>query len=38
MSTIDSNSNSYFYQPDELRGIACNVLAELGEDVPNPKQ
>jgi hypothetical protein len=38
MSTIDSNSNPNFYQLDELNGIGCNVLAELGEDVPNLKK
>jgi nitrogen fixation-related uncharacterized protein len=38
MSTIDSNSNPNFYQFDDLSGEAYNVLAELGEDVPNPKK
>jgi hypothetical protein len=35
MSTIDSNHNPIFYQLNELSGIGCNVLIELGEDVLN---
>jgi hypothetical protein len=37
MSTIDNNSNPNFYQFDELNGATCNVLTELGADIPNPK-
>jgi hypothetical protein len=38
MSIIGINNNHNFNQLDELRGIACNVLVELGEDVPNLKK